>query len=76
MHADVMKLVDVLDSKSCVVYATCRFDSGHRHHFKKTPLGVFFCILILNYSNNLQKIDFNGFDQYTVHFIALPLATL
>ena len=38
-----MKLVDVLDSKSCVVCATCRFDSGHRHHLKDSRKGVFLC---------------------------------
>ena len=32
-YADVMKLVDVPDSKSGVVHPTCRFDSGHRHFF-------------------------------------------
>ena len=31
VYADVMKLVDVPDSKSGVVHPTCRFDSGHRH---------------------------------------------
>ncbi len=31
IYADVMKLVDVPDSKSGVVHPTCRFDSGHRH---------------------------------------------
>lgn len=38
--AEVMKLVDVPDSKSGVVHPTCRFDSGLRHI--KLPFGSFF----------------------------------
>lgn len=31
--ARVMKLVDVLDSKSSGAKTPCRFDSDHEHHF-------------------------------------------
>ena len=33
IFADVMKLVDVSDSKSDEVHPSCRFDSGHRQFF-------------------------------------------
>lgn len=39
-HAEVMKLVDVPDSKSGVVHPTCRFDSGLRQ-FLTPEKGVF-----------------------------------
>ena len=43
-----MELVDVLDSKSCEVQPSCRFDPGHRHHKKTYLIGLFIivsCIL-------------------------------
>ena len=36
-----MELVDVLDSKSCEVQPSCRFDPGHRHHKKAYLIGLF-----------------------------------
>lgn len=36
-----MELVDVLDSKSCEVQPSCRFDPGHRHHKKTYLIGLF-----------------------------------
>ena len=39
-----MELVDVLDSKSCEVQPSCRFDPGHRHHKKDLISGLFYLL--------------------------------
>ena len=47
-----MELVDVLDSKSCEVQPSCRFDPGHRQ-IKRLPIWESFILKKIVESNNL-----------------------
>ena len=51
-----MELVDVLDSKSCEVQPSCRFDPGHRHHKKAYLIGLF--ILFVSIKKKEKRISF------------------
>ena len=53
-----MELVDVLDSKSCEVQPSCRFDPGHRHHKKTYLIGLFILFVSIKKKRNEFRFSF------------------